>query len=230
VNPSKAVPGSLRPGAATALIGWLMQREEQRRARLAYVLHRDVAGTLAAVRMDVARAVAGLGDKHGPLRESLGRIDELVEQAIRSARHEMQHLHPALIDHFGLAAAVRHRVEEAGRAAPIVYTLELVEQVEAVELPLQLAAYRAVECLLDARELREIAIRLDARREHYVLKVVGQFESPGAAEGVASELLALRTWIESLGASWSEGGAGAARRQLELRLPRAAPVVSPAQG
>jgi signal transduction histidine kinase len=223
VGDIKPLPGSLRPGAAATLIGWLVQREETRRARLAHVLHRDVAGTLAAVRMDLARIVGRLDEEQPALRESLLRADELVEQAIRAARCEMQRLHPALIDHFGLAAAIRHRVDEASRASGIVYTLELVEQVDEVELPVQLAAYRAVECLLDAPELREILIRLDARRDQYVLKVAAEFDpATGAPMATASELLALRTWLESLGAAWSESAAGAGRRQIEVRLPRTA--------
>jgi hypothetical protein len=42
------------------------------------------------------------------------------------------------------------------------------------------------------------------------------------------ELLALRTWAESLGASWSEVGVETGRRQFELRLPRRVTQEAPA--
>jgi signal transduction histidine kinase len=230
VNEPRPLPGSLRPGAAATVIGWLQQRQEAQRSQLAHVLHRDVAGTLAAVRMDLSRMLGRLGTEHDELREPLTRLDELVEQAIRAARREMQRLHPALIDHFGLAAAVRHQVDEASRGGALRYTLELVDQVEGVPQPLQLAAYRAVECVLESPALREITIRLDARREQYVLKVAAAFAATGDSAGVdpGMELLALRTWAESLGASWSEVGVETGRRQFELRLPRRVTQEAPA--
>lgn len=229
MNEPRPLPGSLRPGAAATVIGWLQQRQEAQRSQLAHMLHRDVAGTLAAVRMDLSRMLGRLGTEHEELREPLTRVDELVEQAILAARREMQRLHPALIDHFGLAAAVRHQVDEASRAGTLRYTLELAEQVEGVAQPLQLAAYRAVECLLESPALREITIRLDARREQYVLKVAAAFDGASAGAGdAATELLALRTWAETLGATWSEVGAEACRRQFELRLPRRVTLEAPA--
>jgi signal transduction histidine kinase len=176
--------------------------------------------------MDLSRLIHK-ASADGELADQLRRVDQLVEQVIRDARHEMQRLHPALIDHFGLPMALRHLIEERCRAGGIQYTMEFAESVEGLESPVPIAVFRLVETLLgNAGEIREIEATLSSRREHYLLDLTWVSATPAAAaagdDGRELDLLTLRTWLESLGVGWAQS-----RREqgstIELRLPRKAP-------
>jgi glucose-6-phosphate-specific signal transduction histidine kinase len=188
------------------------------------MLHHDVAGMLAAARMDLSRLLHK-ASADSDLPEQLRRIDQLLEQVIRDARHEMQRLHPALIDHFGLPMALRHLIEERCRTHGIQYTMEFAESVEGLESPLPIAVFRLIELLLEnPTEIREVEATLSSRREHFLLDlswVPANAGLTGMGEQGGTELVALRIWLESLGVGWSQS-TREQRSTIELRLPRRA--------
>jgi hypothetical protein len=221
---AKAAAGS-QAARGTGLVAHLAASQEGERTRLSRMLHHDVAGMLAAARMDLSR-LAGRAGQDAELAEQLRRIDQLLEQVIRDARQQMQRLHPALIDHFGLTTALRHLIEETCRARGITYTLEFAESADDLEPPLPIAVYRAVEQMLEqGPELREFSASLSVRRDAYYVELVREVEAgtEAGAGTAADDRAVLRTWLESLGATWNESG-DARRPVLELRLPRRAPA------
>ena len=212
------------PAAADAgrLIAHLQQRGEEERARLSGMLHHDVSGMLAAARMDLSRLITRAGIE-GDLAEQLRRVDRLLEQVIGDARAEMQRLHPALVDHFGLPVALRHLIEEKCRGSERRYTMELVDESDGLDPPLPMAVYRTVELLLTDSSLQELAAAFGRRRDGYVLELslvpVREHRDPAQTD----DLRALRAWLEALGATWKESRRDRAWL-LELRLPRRAAV------
>jgi len=206
------------PGDTAALVAHLQRRLEDERARIARRLHNDVAGMLAAARMDLSRVASRVADDL-ELRDQLARVDQVLAQVIQNARSEMQRLHPALLDHFGLAAALRHVVEERCRAAGAEYTLDLPESAGGVSAPASLATFRVIELLLEGKSLRRVALRLRAGATGCLLLV--EVEGVGVRDAAASEgLQALRSWLESMGATWSEAQRGDVAT-VELSVPRA---------
>jgi signal transduction histidine kinase len=199
---------------------------EAEKARIARRLHGDVAGMLAAARMDLSRLAGAHADDAG-LREQVARVDQILEAVIQNARSEMQRLHPALLDHFGLSAALRHLVEQACRAVGAEYTLELPDYADArVSAPMALAAYRAVEALLEAGSLSRVSVNLRPGTSQVLLHVdVERSSAPPA--GTNNDLLALRAWLEALGAGWSETDRDATT-SLDLTLPLQAATATPA--
>jgi signal transduction histidine kinase len=209
------------PQDAAALAAHLQEQLESERARIARRLHGDVAGMLAAARMDLSR-LANRADADADLREQVMRIDQILETVIHNARAEMQRLHPALLDHFGLSAAVRHLVEETCRAAGAEFAVELPEYTDAgVPGPVALAAYRIVERLLDGCEAHRVNVRLREMGGRLLLTVDVERAAKPASAATQNDLHALRAWLESLGGAWTE-----AQRELvtavELTLPRQA--------
>ena len=190
---------------------------EAEKARIARRLHGDVAGMLAAARMDLSRLAGAHADDTG-LREQVARVDQILEAVVQNARSEMQRLHPALLDHFGLSAALRHLVEQACRAGGAEYTLELPDFADArVSAPMALAAYRAVEALLEAGSLSRVAATLRESASQVMLHIDLQ-RTTAPPEGSNNDLLALRAWLEALGAGWSESDRGTSIA-LDLTLP-----------
>ena len=202
-----------------ALVSHLQRRREQERSRLSRMLHHDVSGMLAAARMDLSRVSARVTDEE--TQEHVRRVDHLLEQVIRDARREMQRLHPALLDHFGLPLAIRHLVEETCRARDVRYTVSLDEALEGVDPQVLIAAFRLVETLLgDGSTLAEFTVRLAARRDGYVLEIVRLPAAAPASDADGREDRgALRTWLRSLGASWVESSEDG-RSIVEVRIPR----------
>lgn len=204
-----------------ALVAHLQQRREQERSRLSRMLHHDVSGMLAAARMDLSRVTARVTDSD--TQDQLRRVDHLLEQVIRDARREMQRLHPALLDHFGLPLAIRHLVEENCRAQDVRYSVTLDETLDGVDPEILIAAFRLVEALLDnCTGLAEFTAKLVTRRDGYVLELMRAGTVPqGTNEARAEDIDALRTWLRSLGAAWLESAQGE-RSIIELRIPRKA--------
>ena len=178
---------------------------------------------LAAARMDLSRAIARNPDADA--QQLLQRVDQLLEQVIRDARLEMQRLHPALLDHFGLPAALRHLVEETCRAREIRYTLALDEAFESADGALPISVYRLVEAMLDEPGLVQFDVRLLSRRGGHEI-VTPRRVAPGATARDARRtpaLATLRHWLRSLGASWTESGAGEAATVTVRISPAALP-------
>ena len=208
---------------AAALVAHVQQRREEERSRLSRMLHHDVSGMLAAARMDLSRASSRVTDDE--TQEQLRRVDHLLEQVIRDARREMQRLHPALLDHFGLPLALRHLIEDACRSKDVRYSVALDETVDGVDPDLLIASFRLAETLLgDGSDLAEFTAKLAARRDGYVLELTRVPAHP-SVEGPPrdDDVGALRTWLRSLGATWLESAQGE-RSIIELRLPRRNPT------
>jgi signal transduction histidine kinase len=171
---------------------------------------------LAAARMDLSRLAGHLADDRDA-REQVVRVDQILEQVIQNARSEMQRLHPALLDHFGLAAALRHTVEERCRAAGAEYTLDVPEFTDGMAAPASLATFRVIESMLGAKSLRRVGLRLRQSAAGYQLLAEverGESEDPASRD----DLRALRAWLESMGATWSEARRGDVD-SVELTLP-----------
>jgi signal transduction histidine kinase len=212
------------PDDAATLVAHLQFRLEDERARVARRLHNDVAGMLAAARMDLSR-IAGRVAEDFELRDQVARVDQILEQVIQNARAEMQRLHPALLDHFGLSSALRHIVEERCRAAGVEYSLDLPESIGLVSALASLATFRVIELLLAGKSLRRVALRL---RENTVsLQLLAEIEGAELLDAGSNEdLQALRAWLQSMGATWSESQRGDVAC-FELTLPRAQPAPVP---
>lgn len=213
---SRKLPQRLAPEEAATLVAHVQAQLELERARIARRLHGDVAGMLAAARMDLSQMV-NRGDADWD--EQVMRVDQILEAVIQNARSEMQRLHPALLDHFGLTAALRHLVEDTCRSAGVEFAMDLPEFPEgSVSAPVALAAYRVVERLLEGRALQRVGVRLRGSNGGLLLAVDLDCTEPLAPSG-RSDLLALRAWLESLGGAWTEAHRGA-MLAVELTLPR----------
>jgi len=213
---SRKLPQRLAPEEAATLVAHVQAQLELERARIARRLHGDVAGMLAAARMDLSQMV-NRGDADWD--EQVMRVDQILEAVIQNARSEMQRLHPALLDHFGLTAALRHLVEDTCRSAGAEFAMDLPEFPEGgVSAPVALAAYRVVERLLEGRALQRVGVRLRGSNGGLLLAVDLDCTEPLAPSG-RSDLLALRAWLESLGGAWTEAHRGA-MLAVELTLPR----------
>jgi signal transduction histidine kinase len=103
-------------GDPSALSAFLQSRGEQEKAGLARELHDHLGGILTPAKMDLAwlRMRLGADPQYG---DRMARLDGLIDQAIDLKRRIIEKLRPSLLDHLGLAAALKwYAEEECGKA------------------------------------------------------------------------------------------------------------------
>lgn len=99
-----------------ALVGRLIEVQEQERRRVAHDLHDGSAQTLAALGYRLQAAAAGLPDD-APLRRELDGIADLARRSVAEIRAAIADLRPPELDGLGLAAALRARLDTLGGLA-----------------------------------------------------------------------------------------------------------------
>ena len=127
----------------SSLSAFLQTHYEREKARLARELHDELGGILTPAKMDLSWLEARLaGDAQ--YRERMARLSALIDQGIDLKRRIIENLHPSLLDHLGLAAAVQWYVEETCSAAKIESRVTTAK-LERLSPDLEIALYRVVQ-------------------------------------------------------------------------------------
>lgn len=126
-----------------ALSAKLRDTRETERAHIAREVHDRLGQSLTALSLGLDRLYRDL-DRPGPATLALARTEcqalaALVKDAIKGTRRLASELHPAVLDHLGLAAAVEWQVQDFGSRAGLVCHVDLDATLDIpknVELPL----------------------------------------------------------------------------------------------
>jgi len=126
-----------------SLSAFLQTHYEQEKARLARQLHDELGGILTPAKMDLSWLESRLGGD-AQYRERMARLAALIDQGIDLKRRVIEELHPSLLDHLGLAAAVQWYVDEVCGAAKLESRVT-VSKLERLTPDLEIALYRIVQ-------------------------------------------------------------------------------------
>jgi|KBSMisStandDraft_5_1062788.scaffolds.fasta_scaffold335548_1 signal transduction histidine kinase len=145
VREQKEVLGDIgrRTRELASLSAFLQTHYEREKARLARQLHDDLGGILTPAKMDLAWLESRLGGD-AQYRERMARLSKLIDSGIDLKRRIIEELHPSLLDHLGLAAAVQWYVDEVCGAAKLESRVT-VSQLERLTPDLEIALYRIVQ-------------------------------------------------------------------------------------
>lgn len=163
-----------------ALTARLESLREDERSRIAREVHDELGGAMTAIKMDLSRlGRRGPGVEGDPAEaeraEALAGTMRLIDDTIQTVRRIATDLRPALLDDFGLVAAVEWQLQEFGRRTGIRCEAEL--EVETVDLDSQTATalFRVIQETLTnvARhaEATLVTLRLERRPDCLVLSV-----------------------------------------------------------
>jgi two-component system sensor histidine kinase UhpB len=147
------------------LAGRLITTQEAERSRIASDLHDDVNQQLAGLSIalsNVKRRLQNGGDATVP--DELTRLQQRtidLSNVIRDLSHE---LHPGVLQHVGLAAALNGHCAEVGRQYPIEVTFSAVDVRDGIPQEVALCLYRVAQ-----EALRNIAEHADAHRAQVTL-------------------------------------------------------------
>jgi PAS domain S-box-containing protein len=146
------------------LAGRLITAQESERTRIARELHDDVNQQLAALSIAMSglrRRAAGFDTA---IHEELGRLQQRTIELADTIRAISHDLHPGVLEHAGLVAAVEARCTEFGRQHAIDITFQLPAELGAVPPEVALCLYRVTQ-----EALRNISAHARAERVHVAL-------------------------------------------------------------
>jgi two-component system, chemotaxis family, CheB/CheR fusion protein len=132
-------------GELRALAGRLFTSQEEERRRIARELHDDVSQKLAMLEIDIERLRQELPADAASVEEeltALRRRTSALSSEVRTLSHQ---LHPSILDHFGLAAALKNLVEEFAQREGMVATFRSASVPERLPPDVTTALYRVAQ-------------------------------------------------------------------------------------
>ena len=135
-------------GELQALAGRLLTAQDDERRRISRELHDDVNQRLAMLTLDVESLQAGAPRSQPETAERLGVIrDRLVE--LSDDVHGLAYgLHPSVLDHLGLKAALRSHVTDLQRHESIRIDLRVAGDLERLPADVAACLYRVAQAAL----------------------------------------------------------------------------------
>ena len=213
------------------LVGRILVAQEEERRRIAYEIH-DGFTQMAIVAYQLLQNFAGSYPQASvKATEELNETIDRLEQTIIEARRVMSDLRPTILDDFGLAAALRHKVNmiQADRGIKVNYDAALGKErlPENVETTLFWIAQEALTNICKHAETKQAHVVLERLRRSIRLRIrdwgvgfgAAQETNGGGVRGQRVGLCSMRERAALLGGSleiWSEPGDGT---MLEVKIP-----------
>ena len=165
----------------------LLRMMESERSQLARELHDELGGLITAAKMDMQWLQSHLGGSlDAASDEKVRSVMQMLNQAMMLQRRVVESLRPSLLDHFGLAVALRSHFEEnCGRAGvEYVGTLpdEILDLEPAVQLTLFRVAQEALANLLARGQAKHVELVIEPEGDCYQMTVGDDGQAMDAAQ------------------------------------------------
>lgn len=146
----------------------LLTAQEEERRRISRELHDDIVQKVAALAMGMSRVKRRVADADKALADELAGIQQNIFGIAADLRQISHRLHPAVLEHAGLAAALKSFIEEFSRTEGIDVKLTVPDEKDAIPRDSGVCVYRVVqECL------RNIAKHSGAKSAEVTLSIAG---------------------------------------------------------
>jgi two-component system sensor histidine kinase UhpB len=147
------------------MFGRLIAAQESERTRIARDLHDDVSQRLAGLSIMMSAVKRRLaGEPHADLVPALNSMQESASALAEEIRHFSHNLHPALLEHAGLGAALRAYCAEFEKMHGVKVAYSAGADTERVESDTALCLFRIAQ-----EALRNVAKHADARQVELTL-------------------------------------------------------------
>ncbi|HEX7335079.1 MAG TPA: PAS domain-containing protein [Pyrinomonadaceae bacterium] len=127
------------------LAGRLITTQEEERGRISRDLHDDLNQKLAAITMSLSGIIKQLPEADESVKEQLLDLKQRTFEMADHVRRLSHALHPSILDHLGLPAALTSYCAEFTGAEGISVNLDLPEQLPAVPDDVALCLYRVTQ-------------------------------------------------------------------------------------
>jgi PAS domain S-box-containing protein len=136
----------------------LMLAQEAERTEIARDLHDDVGQQLAALEIGLSLVETHAADSDG-FRDEVSRLRQMASALAEKVRHVSHSLHPGVLQHAGLSAAIASHCETVASQHSFLVTFETRGTFTDVPDDVALCLYRAAQ-----QALRNVAMHADAKR------------------------------------------------------------------
>jgi len=141
------------------LAGRLITAQETERSRIARELHDDLSQRLAALAIGHSALKRRLPPDRSDLHDELTRLQQQAV-SLADAIHQISHeLHPGILQHAGLFAALQAHCAEFGRQQPVEVAFHSTGDLNGVPAEVALCLYRVAQ-----EALQNVATHAQARR------------------------------------------------------------------
>ena len=220
-----------------ALSQRVVQVQEAERARIALELHDHITQPLCATLLRCQALTETLAACDGPAKREGMKLREMLRRVAEGAERISQNLRPGVLEHLGLACALRDTSRDFARRTGVSVRLFLSSLTVRLPADLELALYRIfqetlknVECHACARHVT-VGLRVVAASVNLRVKDDGIGFAPdrshdrkNATDGLG--LLSMRERATFVGGSLTVQSARRAGTEVEVRVPlRANPRV-----
>jgi protein-histidine pros-kinase len=209
--------------ALSRLVTHLQNTLEAEKSALAKELHDELGGLITAAKMDMQWLSARIGGSlDAASDEKFKSVMQMLNQAMTMKRRVVENLRPSLLDHFGLAVALRSHFEENCRSSGIDCVASLPD--ETIELPAatQLALFRVAQQVLASvlarGNAKHVELVMESEEGGYSL-LIGD---DGAAldETFDRALVGLRHRIQGMGGTLAAGHEPGQGNRIRTFVPR----------
>ena len=157
------------------LAAYQQEVREQERIRIARELHDQFGQSLTILKMDLSWLEKKIPDKTHDVNEKMGGMSQVINDALQRLHAVTAELRPAILDDFGLAAAIEWQVEEFRKRSGIDCHFE--KSGFEPELPKDQATaifrifQETLTNIMRHAQADEVVIRLDERDGELILQV-----------------------------------------------------------
>jgi signal transduction histidine kinase len=206
----------------------LLRKTEMERSALARELHDELGGLITAAKMDMSWLSARLGATlDAESHEKLESVMQMLNQAMMLKRRVVENLRPSLLDHFGLAVAMRSHFDEHCARAGIECVATLPDEALELDAVTQLSLFRvaqeALAIAISRGGVKHIEVVLERYsedgRDGYVM-TIGDDGTPIETD-LTRSMPSARHRMEGAGGSVA-AEARAQGNQLRVYVPRSA--------
>ena len=209
-----------------ALAGSLLAAQEEERRRLSRELHDDLNQKLAMLAIEAEALEQELPPSHDGARVRLGRLREGVNTLSDNIRRVAYQLHPSMLEHLGLAVALRSYCREFSRRHDVKVKFLLRRPAQDASQEVSLCLYRVTQEALgnvakhSGSSRATVALSGNPQGLHLSVADYGVGFDPAAVRGrTGLGLISMEERIRVVGGTLSVRSSPGNGTRLDVRIP-----------
>ena len=208
----------------SALSSHLQSLAEKEKSTLARTLHDELGGLLTAAKMDLSWLQSRVDTPAH--QERLAQLGSVLDEAMGLKRRVVEDLRPSLLDHFGLATALRAYVDSACTKAAVQADIRLPEDGEPVPKDIAITLFRIVQAglnnVIQHANAKHVTLELTASGGEYsfLLEDDGRgFDPNSARDSWPHGIMGMQQRVRALGGKFSLDSAPGRGTVLRVTVP-----------
>jgi signal transduction histidine kinase len=219
----------------SALSSHLQSLAEKEKSELARTLHDELGGLLTAAKMDLSWLQSRVEKPEH--QERLAQLGSVLDEAMGLKRRVVEELRPSLLDHFGLATALRAYVDAACSKAQIQADIHLPDDGAVIPKEIAIALFRIVQeglnNIIRHAQARHVVLDLVAEGEEYAFTLHDDgrgFNPKINRESWPHGIMGMQHRVRALGGRFSLESAPGKGTTLRVSVPAAATAAAKSGG